>query len=44
MHELLSRPQLSEERIVLRAGRVQTSALPSYALLDDLVATVTSTC
>eukprot|EP00908_Phaeocystis_cordata_P011126 Transcript_21967.p1 GENE.Transcript_21967~~Transcript_21967.p1 ORF type:complete len:562 (-),score=158.88 Transcript_21967:999-2684(-) len=39
LSELLSRPQT--ERLVLRRGRVQASRLPSYAELDDLVATPT---
>ena len=38
--ELLSRPQC--DRIVLRGGKVQESAVPSYRLLDDLVARPTN--
>ena len=37
--ELLSRPLA--DRVVLRAGRVQSSVLPSYDEVDDLVATPT---
>ena len=40
LSEVLSRPQA--DRIVLRGGRVQQSALPSYRELDDLVATPTA--
>ena len=40
LSELFSRPRDSG-RVVLRNGRVQRSALPSYRLLDDLVAVAT---
>ena len=36
MNELLSRPQ--SDRVVLRGGQPQQTALPKYAELDDLVA------
>jgi len=34
--ELLARPQM--DRIVIRNGKVQTTSLPDFADLDDLVA------